>query len=134
MRIPLTMLAAAATLASVVAVAQTTSQWRAALTGANEVPATSSTATGTFTAALDETAQTLTWTLTVPSITAATAAHIHVGAAGVNGGVVVNLFAAPASGPTSSINVSGTARPADLVGSLAGNWTGFVSALKTSGL
>jgi hypothetical protein len=110
-------------------------QWRAALTGANEVPPVTTTATGTFTATLDEAAGTLAWTLTVPSITNATAAHIHTGAAGVNGGIVVNLFAAPASGPTSvipasSINVTGTARSADVIGTLAGNFAGLVTAIK----
>ena len=110
-------------------------QWRAALVGTNEVPPTTSTATGTFTATLDETAGTLTWTLVVPSITDATAAHIHTGAAGVNGPIVVNLFAAPASGPTSiipasSINVSGTARAAEVIGPIAGNFAALVTAIK----
>ena len=51
--------------------------YRAALVGANEVPPTASTATGTFTANLDEAAGTLTWTLSVPALTNATAAHLH---------------------------------------------------------
>ena len=110
--------------------AQTTTQWRASLAGINEVPSVTTTATGTFTATLDETAGTLAWTLAVPNITAATQAHIHSGAVGVNGPIVVNLFAAPASGPTSSINVSGTARAADVIGPLAGNFAGLVSAIK----
>jgi hypothetical protein len=67
-------------------------QYRAAMAGANEVPATSSTATGTFTATLDEAAGTLTWSLTVPALTNATAAHLHSGAAGVNGPIVLPLF------------------------------------------
>ncbi len=66
--------------------------YRAALTGANEVPATTSTATGTFTANLDEAAGTITWTLTVPAITNTTAAHLHQAAAGANGGIVLPLF------------------------------------------
>ena len=109
--------------------AQTT-PWRAALVGTNEVPPVTTTATGTFTATLDETAGTLAWTLVVPTITSATQAHIHSGATGVNGPIVVNLFAAPTSGPVSTINVSGTARAADVIGPLAGNFAGLVSAIK----
>lgn len=116
--------------------AQTTpNTWRATLAGASESPATTSTATGTFSATLDETAGTLTWTLSVPNIKDATAAHIHTGAAGANGPVVLNLFAAIPTGPTtilpaSSISTSGTARAIDLVGPLAQNFPGLVSAIK----
>jgi CHRD domain len=111
-----------------------TTQWRATLSGANEVPPNTSTATGTFTATLDEAAGTLTWTLSVPAITNTTAAHIHAGAAGANGGIVVNLFAAPAGSPASTINASGTARSADTIGTLAGNFPGLVTALKAGTL
>ena len=91
-----------------------------------------STATGSFTATLDEGAQTLTWSLEVPAITDATMAHIHAGATGVNGGVVVTLFM-PAA-PAGSVSVSGTAGPDDLSGPLAGDWDGFVEALQSGGL
>ncbi|MBM4409891.1 MAG: CHRD domain-containing protein [Chloroflexi bacterium] len=112
----------------------TTSRYEARLSGANEVPPVTTTATGTFTATLDEAAGTLTWTLSVPAITNATAAHIHTGAAGANGGVVLLLFAAPTGSPASTVNVSGTARAADLSGSLAGNFAGLVTALKAGTL
>ncbi len=113
----------------------TTTTWRAALTGANESPSNASTATGTFTATLDETAGTLTWTLSVPNIKDATMAHIHTGAAGTNGPIVLNLFAALPTGPTtilpaSSITTSGTAKAIDLVGPLAQNFPGLISAIK----
>ena len=111
-----------------------TTTWRATLSGANEVPVNASTATGTFTATLDEAAGTLAWTLTVPAITNTTAAHIHAGAAGANGGIVVNLFAAPAGAPASTISASGTARSADTIGTLAGNFPGLVTALKAGTL
>lgn len=55
-------------------------------------------------------------------------------AAGVNGGIVLNLFAAPTGSPASSINVSGTARAADISGTLAGNLPGFITALKAGTL
>ncbi|TAK80318.1 MAG: CHRD domain-containing protein [Dehalococcoidia bacterium] len=126
----LALAAGAALLPAVVLGQATTSKFEARLTGANEVPAVTTTATGTFTATLDEAAGTLTWTLSVPTITNATAAHLHAGAAGANGGIVLPLFAAPTAGPVGTINVSGTARAADLSGTLAGNFAGFVTALK----
>lgn len=130
----LALAAAAALLPAVVLGQATTSKYEAKLSGANEVPAVTTTATGTFTATLDEAAGTVAWTLSVPAITNATAAHLHAGAAGVNGGVVLPLFAAPTGSPASSINVSGTAKAADLSGALAGNLPGFITALKAGGL
>ncbi|RLT35036.1 MAG: CHRD domain-containing protein [Chloroflexi bacterium] len=108
--------------------------YRAALVGANEVPPTASTATGTFTANLDEAAGTLTWTLSVPALTNATAAHLHQGAQGANGGVILPLFQAPAGAPAGAITVIGTARAADLAGPLAGNFANFVTALKAGNI
>ncbi len=127
-------IAAVVALVPAVVLGQTTSRFEARLTGANEVPAVTTTATGTFAATLDEAAGTIAWTLTVPAITNATAAHIHAGAAGANGGIVLNLFAAPTGSPASSINVSGTARAADISGTLAGNLPGFIAALKAGTL
>lgn len=124
------LVAAVAFAVPVFASAQVAPQWSAALTGGHEVPATASNATGTFTATLDEAAGTLTWSLSVPSIASATAAHIHSGAAGTNGPVVVDLFAAPTSGPTNAIGVSGTTRSADVLGPLAGNFPGLIAAVK----
>jgi hypothetical protein len=123
-----------AALAPTLASGQATTQWRTTATAAEEVPPTNSSSTGTFSATLDESAGTLTWSLVVPNINAATAAHIHSGARGVNGPIVVNLFAAPAGAPASSINTSGTARAADVVGPLANNFAGLVSALKAGTL
>ena len=130
----LALAATAALLPAVVLGQAATSRFEARLSGANEVPAVTTTASGTFTATLDETAGTVAWTLSVPTITNATAAHIHAGAAGANGGIVVPLFAAPTGAPVGTINVSGTARAADLSGSLAGNFAGFVTALKAGTL
>ena len=119
---------------SMVAAQATTSSWRAGLSGAGENPPTTSAATGTFTGTLDEAAGTLTWTLTVPALTNATAAHLHQGAPGTNGPVVLNLFI-PATGTTANtISVSGTSKVADLTGPLAGNFAGFVTALKAGNI
>lgn len=110
-----------------------TTQWRAALTGANEVPAKTTAATGTFTATLDETARTLTWTLKVPTIASATMAHIHTGAAGANGPVVVTLWEGGANG-FNTVDTYGTAKNTDVTGTLSGDFTGLVSALKAGTL
>lgn len=121
----------AATLLPAAVSAQTlTSQWAAALSGANEVPANTSATRGTFTATIDEAANTITWSLSVPSITNATAAHVHTGQAGINGPVILNLFAAPAGSPAQTVNVSGTSKGSDLVGPLQGNFQEFIRAVK----
>jgi len=118
-------------LAPVAASAQSmTSQWSAALTGAQEVPANASTARGTFSATIDEAAGTITWSLSVPTITNATAAHLHTGSVGTNGPVVLNLFAAPSGSPAASVSTSGTSKASDLVGPLSGNFAEFVRAVK----
>ena len=88
----------------------------------------STAATGTFAATVDVAAGTVTYTLTVPSIQATTQAHIHAGAEGESGPVIVPLFAAE-GGSANSINVSGTFGVADLVGPYEGDLIGFVTAI-----
>jgi hypothetical protein len=61
--------------------------FNATLTGASEVPANTSAATGTATASFNKTTKILTLNLTYSGITP-TMGHIHVGAAGVSGPVV----------------------------------------------
>lgn len=103
------------------------------LTGIAEVPTNNSTATGIFVGTLDEAAGTLAWTLTVPGINNMTLSHLHMGAAGANGGVVVDLFI-PAS-PQNTVSASGTAKLADVLkGPLAGNVPGFITALKAGNI
>lgn len=124
------LVAALALVPAFVSAQGTTTALNARLTGAGEVPATTSAAVGTFTATLDEAANTLTWSLSVPTITNTTAAHLHVGAAGTNGALVLPLFAAPTGSPASSINVSGTSKSADLTGPLQGQFAEFAKAIK----
>jgi hypothetical protein len=69
----------------------------AALTGVAEVPPGDSDASGTFTATFNAAHDQLCYELTVMKMETPTAAHIHQGAAGQNGGPVVPL-AAPANG------------------------------------
>jgi uncharacterized repeat protein (TIGR01451 family) len=61
-----------------------------ALSGANEVPPNGSTATGTGAYTYNFATRVLTWNIT-HSLPALTGAHFHLGAAGVNGGVVIPL-------------------------------------------
>ncbi|MEO6716505.1 MAG: CHRD domain-containing protein [Novosphingobium sp.] len=67
------------------------------LSGSAEVPAGDPDATGTFAATLNPGHTQLCYELHVANLTAPTAAHIHAGAVGQNGGPVV-MLAAPANG------------------------------------
>ncbi len=107
--------------------------YSASLSGSDHTPPITTDATGTFAATVDLATGAISYTLTVPSITAATAAHIHLGAAGESGPVVVPLFAA-ADGSVDSIDVSSTAGAADFVGPFAGDPLGFVTALLAGNL
>ena len=109
-------------LAAVTAHAQSV-PYQATITGDKVVPAVTTSASGTFTMAVE--GITATYTLTVASIENATAAHIHLGAAGENGGVVAVLF--NPTGPVNSIDTSGTI--AALLGPLADDIVGFGTAL-----
>ena len=68
----------------------------ATINGASEVPANNSTATGTATLSFNNTTKVFSVTVT-HSLSMATAGHIHLGAAGSNGGVVFpfSSFASP---------------------------------------
>lgn len=70
-----------------------TTTFKADLKGANEVPANTTTGTGTATVTLDPATRQITWNLTFSGLTgAATAAHIHGPApAGKNAGVLIWL-------------------------------------------
>lgn len=68
------------------------------LAGGNEAPPVTTNGTGTARYTLTD-AATLTYDLSVTNMDSVTAAHIHVGAAGVNGGVIVPLFGGPTTGP-----------------------------------
>lgn len=68
------------------------------MTGANEVPANTSAATGSATFTYDKTTYILSGTVSFSGITP-TAGHIHKGAAGTNGGVIFPLGTAPFTSP-----------------------------------
>lgn len=88
------------------------------LTGAEEVPPVTTSATGSFRATPGTGNVCVSYTLAATG-TGLTAAHIHTGARGTNGPVVAVLFGPNAAG-VSSINRSASVSSADLVGPLAG--------------
>jgi hypothetical protein len=96
--------------------------FKAGLKGFNEVPAVSSFGSGSFTARIDEDAQTITYELSYGGLNStAMAAHIHLGQRGANGGVAAFLCgggdkpACPAgTGATGS--VTGVVDAADVIG------------------
>ena len=71
------------------------------LIAANE-PNGVSTATGTGVATFVDNGSQIDYTLSVTGLTAVTASHIHVAAAGVNGGIIFNLFIP--NNPTGAVN------------------------------
>jgi hypothetical protein len=67
--------------------------FKAALKGSNEVPPNNSKASGQVTASYDSATKMLSWKGTYSGLSGPPfAAHIHVGAAGKNGGVAVPIF------------------------------------------
>jgi hypothetical protein len=101
----------------------------ATLTGSNEVPAADPDGSGTVTFHLLRGAAVICFAITVKNITLpAAAAHIHQGAAGVNGNVVVPLKAPDASGSASGcVNSTRT-----LVAAILGNPSGYYANVHTT--
>lgn len=96
--------------------------FRAVLSGAEEVPAIATTsASGTTNLNLQMNDTELRFNVMVSNITDATAAHIHQGVMGVNGPIVANLFTGPTkTGLFSGVLAEGVIRASDLTGPLAG--------------
>jgi CHRD domain len=96
--------------------------FKANLTGFQEVPAVSSFGSGTFRATVDDDAQTITYELSFGGLNSTTLfAHIHLGQRGANGGVAAFLCgggdkpACPA-GTGGTETVSGVIDAADVIG------------------
>ena len=94
----------------------------AVLSGAEEVPPRETNARGTAVFDVADDNLSIDYKLVVANIDNVTASHIHLGAAGVNGSVVVFLYGniPPGSGPISGKVAEGTITAADLIGPLAG--------------
>jgi hypothetical protein len=84
--------------------------YAATLSGAQEVPAVTTSGTGTFSATLDQSSNILSYTLTYSGLgTAATQAHIHGPAAvGVSADVLVDLGTSTTTGRTLTLGTSGS--------------------------
>lgn len=124
--IPMSAIALSLCLAPAAARAETV---HATLEGTQEVPANLTAAQGSFVAKIDPQARTIAYTLSYEGLQGnVTQAHIHVGQAGVNGGISVWLCATaatrpnvPATAPSppdcpASGSVEGTAETTSVVG------------------
>jgi hypothetical protein len=89
---------------------EATATYKATLTGANEVPAVTTSGTGTWNASFDQSSNVLTYTLTYSGLgTAATMAHIHGPAAvGVTAGILVDFATSTVTGRTLTLGTSGS--------------------------
>ena len=107
------------------------------LTGYQEVPALSTPATGTFSFTYNTAPTTIDYTLTYSGFgTAVSQAHIHLGQAGVNGGVIAFLCggggkpACPANGTVSDTIVAANVVGPSGQGIAAGEIDELVAAMK----
>jgi hypothetical protein len=112
-------------------------QFRASINGFNETPTLFSSGSGTFTATLSADETSLTYTLTYSGLTGASAAHIHLGARAIAGGVSAFLCGGggkPAC-PASSGTVTGTIIAANIIGPASqglavGNFAGLIASMR----
>ena len=121
-RIQLLLAFAAIALSAVPATAQLKRSYTAQLSGREEVPMRDTRATGHVNFKLNKEGTELTYKLVVGNIENVVAAHIHLGARGTNGGVVVTLYGPtdPGTGRKSGVLQEGTITAANLTGDLAG--------------
>ena len=109
--------------------------YTATMTGAGEVPATTSTATGTCTFTLSADGNTMHFVLKVNNMYNITASHIHLGAAGQNGPVIVPLYLGPAkTGLFTGTLAEGDITASSLVGDLVGKTMGDLVADINNGM
>jgi hypothetical protein len=105
--------------------------FRAQLSGANEVPGVVSGSGGTATISLNPATRAVTYKIDVYNMpSGTTAAHFHAGGPGVSGPVVVNFTVV--NNISNDFAISGTATATDLVPRFAqgiGSWEDFVQAL-----
>jgi hypothetical protein len=121
------------------------SKLRATLSGYNEDPlALSTTGTGRFMARIDEQAQEITYTLSYSALEGnVTQSHIHLGGPSQSGGIIVffctNLGNGPAGTqacPPAPATITGTVRPADVIGPAgqgitAGQFDELIAAIRS---
>jgi hypothetical protein len=100
------------------AAAATAHRFTATLAGKQETPPNQSRATGTAT--FSTTGKSLTYTVRVSGLDSVTAAHIHLGVAGVAGPPVVTLTVPTSNGRTRVLTLHGTVHATSLQGPYAG--------------
>ena len=107
-----------------------TTSFDATLSGAAEVPANSSSASGSLTATLDKSTSVLRWKLTYSGLTGpASAGHIHGPAmAGANAGVVI-----PFASAASPIEGQATLTSAQIAVLMAGKWYAIIHTAANPG-
>jgi CHRD domain len=113
--------------AGAVALAQGGNDFKGKLTGYQEVPALSTSGNGTFRASVRNGGSEIRYRLTYARLEAKpTQAHIHLGQRAVNAGVIVFLCDNTGGGPAGTqpcpdppATVTGTLRPADVIGPAA---------------
>ncbi len=123
-------------------VAAQTVQYRAEPVGEFEVPAVDTSASADFKLKVASDGMSARYDLTIKEpIDDAIMAHLHLAPAGSNGGVVVWLYPHDGPPPAAPTGEGFTGRlakdvitPDDLVGSLAGDWDGFLEALEDGSL
>lgn len=105
----------------------------ATLSGTNEVPAVTTTATGTAT--LSVSGDQITYTINVTNLQNAVLGHIHLAPAGQNGSVRLNLCGTGAPEPvcTSGTGVLATGTNGTTVGTPAITFDELVTAMRTGG-
>lgn len=103
----------------------------AVLSGDSEVPPVISTAAGTLLVDIDEAAGTLTTILEASNIVAPRAAHIHLGAEGVNGPVIFGLYDSAVDGDLAApVQKTLTEANFNVVGGLT-TFSEAINAIKT---
>ena len=108
-------------------------RYEATLSGSNEVDPNDSEATGT--AVFTDRGGSFDYRIDVQNIDMPTAAHIHVGVAGVNGGVVVPLFST--NSPVADFSgrlVAGSFTAADIVATSSLSFEGLRDLMRTGGV
>jgi CHRD domain-containing protein len=104
----------------------------AQMTGAGEVPAVQTNASGTAT--FTRTGDTFVFTIQVQNMVGVTGAHIHMGAAGSNGGVVVPLFGNEVGiDIANGMLVSASFSAADLIASTGATMASLTSMMSAGG-
>jgi CHRD domain len=111
-------------------VSATAETFTADLTGAAEVPAVSTAATGSVTLDYDPAADTLSFTVNISQLTNPSTARIYQGKAGATGTAVLTLFSGPTkTGVFSGELNQGSVKDSDLTGSLRGKTIADLIAL-----